>query len=379
MKIIVNKDSIEGIMSLMKEVVNQKTPLPILLNVLIDVKGDDVTITGGDGTKTLIMRCKTEEPNTEEAHFCVNTLMMCNALHDMPDEPVSMELEGSRLTIHYEGGYTYMPTLPADDYIVPAETEYKDRMPLPGLWVSGIIKRTIWATAKDDFRPVQTCIHIAQVDGGLDLVATDSRSLVRNHFLVEDQTDNASASVSIPRDVADLLTRLPLTADTEIEWTETSAHIKMGDHDVFFSLCVEKYPNYNAVIPKATEIKSTATVSKRELFEALRRVAPFTNSSASCRAVIEVNADGLSVCGQDIEVETGAYNIIEVVEASGPDMKFGVSATQLMAELKNIVATNVTLRTVDYKHAIIVEPAEDEQTEKESVLMLAMPMRVDEE
>ena len=375
MKLIVNKNTIEGIISLMEKVINQKTTIPALLNALIEVKGEDITVTASDAAKTLVMRFKAVEP-AEEARLCVNAMMLGKALHDMPAEPVTFELDGERLTIKYKGGHTYMPTFPVDEYPVPLMYEYKERMKVPGRWLADAIKRTAWAAAKDEIRVAMSGINVAQKDGGVDLVASDGRALVRQHVMVPDQTDEASASLIIPKDVADLLTHLPLDEDTEIEWSDNAAHIKIRDHDLYFSLCTEKYPNYAAIIPKETS--SEVTVNRVEMMDALRRVTPFINE-ASKLATIEANDDGITIQGFDIGLETGARTTIDHQGLTGQDMKFGVSATLLMAELKNTVAINVTIRTIDATHPIIIEPSEDEETPTESTLMIAMPMRVDEE
>lgn len=375
MKIVVNKNTIEGIITLMEKVINQKTPIPALLNALIEVKGEDITITATDAAKTLVMRFKAVEP-AEEARLCVNAMMLSKALHDMPAEPVTFDITEERLTINYTDGYTYMPTFPVDEYPEPLMYEYKERMKVPGLWLADAIKRTAWAAAKDELRQAMSGVNVAQKDGGIDLVATDGRALVRQHVIVPEQPDEASASLIIPKDVAELLIHLPLDEDTEIEWTDNAGHIKMHDHDLYFSLCTEKYPNYAAIIPKETS--SEVTVNRIEMMDALRRVTPFINNS-SCMATIEANEGWLTVKGYDYERNTAASTTINNLGQTTQAMKFGVSATLLMAELKNTVALNVTIRTVDATHPIIIEPSEDEETPTESTLMIAMPMRVDEE
>ena len=375
MKLIANKNTIEGTIALMEKVIHQKTPIPALLNALIEVKGEDITITATDAAKTLVMRFKAVEP-AEEARLCVNAMKLGKALHDMPAEPVTFELDGERLTINYMDGHTYMPTFPVDEYPAPLVYEYKERMKVPGLWLADAIKRTAWAAAKDELRIAMGGVNVAQKDGGVDLVATDGLALVRQHVLIPEQPEEANASLIIPKDVADLLTHLPLDEDTEIEWSDSAGHIKMRDHDLYFSLCTEKYPNYAAIIPKETS--SEVTVNRVEMMDALRRVTPFINE-ASKLATIEANDDGITIQGFDLGLETGARTTIDHQGMTGQDMKFGVSATLLMAELKNTVALNVTIRTADATHPIIIEPSEDEETPTESTLMIAMPMRVDEE
>lgn len=375
MKLIVNKNTIEGIINLMEKVINQKTAIPILLNALIETKGEDVTVTASDAAKTLVMRFKAVQP-AEESRLCVNAMMLSKALHDMPAEPLTFDIAEERLTINYTDGYTSMPTFPVDEYPVPLMYEYNERMKVPGLWLADAIKRTAWAAAKDELRQAMSGINVAQKDGGVDLVATDGRALVRQHVMVPDQPDDACASLIIPKDVAGLLTYLPLDADTEIEWTDNAAHIKMHDHDLYFSLCTEKYPNYAAIFPKETN--SEVTVNRIEMMDALRRVTPFINNS-SCMATIEANENGLTVKGYDSERSTAASTTIDHQGLTGQDMKFGVSATLLMAELKNTVALNVTIRTVDATHPIVIEPSVDEESPTESTLMIAMPMRIEEE
>lgn len=372
MEFTIRKDIIASIVSHMEKVINQKTDIPILLNMKVDTTGDDITVTASSSACTLIMRSKLEKKEESELHFCVNAQQLGDALHDMPNEPIKFDLgDNGRLFVRSSTGYAYMPTFPAEDFIEFPIYEYKETMHIPGVWLQDALKRAAWATAKDELRKAMTGIHLAQSEGGIDAVATDGRALVLQHTFVEGQPEQANASFTLPKDVASLISRMDLPSDIMVEWSETAAHIQILSNDLYFTLCTDQYPNYKAVMNISAE--SGMELPLVDLISALRRVAPFVEKSS--KVIVSTNENGMELQCDNEYTGSGAYDFIQKLDSTGECVKFAVDAQLLMSGLKILPAMNVMVKARDERHSILIVPSDGDEADEITVLL--MPMRIE--
>ena len=112
------------------------------------------------------------------------------------------------------------------------------------------------------------------------------------------------------------------------------------------------------------------TVDRKALQSALRRVLPFASESSQLiRFHIEMGR--FEVSSEDIDFSTSAKEQLSCDYAGSP-MSIGFKGSSLMEILGNLTSDNIILQLADPSRAGIIVPAE--QPENEDVLMLIMPM-----
>ena len=156
--------------------------------------------------------------------------------------------------------------------------------------------------------------------------------------------------------------------DVLIKFDDRNAEIKYNDGVLNCRLIDGRYPNYNSVIP--TDNPSQTTVDRRALLSALRRVLPFASESSQL-VRLHMENGRFEVSSEDIDFATSAKEQLSC-EYTGAPMSIGFKGSSLMEVLSNLNSDQVVIMLADPSRAGIIVPAE--QPEDEDVLMLIMPM-----
>lgn len=375
MKIIVSKSSLEDAVKNLCKVINQKNALPILGDILFDVneKAKTVKLTASDAE--VIM---TREISLSECEgggkFCVDATRLKDALGGLSEQPVTILAtteSDQRFTIQHASGEKYFPLEGADEYPMPTEEKYNETLDgLRGEWLRDAMKRSLWATADDDLRPVMNGVSFALVDGNLDIVASDGHVLVKSQYHIEADEKRCGAFI-MPRKVAKILGDIAEEGDfISIEWNDRWAHIDLLGMDIAFRLIEGKYPNYNAIIPKDQPL--CAMVDRSRLLNGLNKVIPFTTDNQGAKMVrMHFEGEELKMSGEDYDFSTGATDSM-AIDYEGDTIEIGVSGRRLKTVLQKIGGQEVCISMQSPDRAIVIEPGQQEDAY--DVLMLAMPM-----
>jgi DNA polymerase-3 subunit beta len=160
--------------------------------------------------------------------------------------------------------------------------------------------------------------------------------------------------------------------DVQIDFDDRNAIFTMENYRMICRLIEGRYPNYNSVIPQDNPHR--ATVDRQLLISALRRVSVFS-SQASSLIKLQLDTDQIHISAQDVDFSTSAEEKL-ACQYSGKQMSIGFKSTFLIDILNNISSQDVVLELADPSRAGVIVPAE--QTEDEDVLMLIMPMMLND-
>ena len=116
------------------------------------------------------------------------------------------------------------------------------------------------------------------------------------------------------------------------------------------------------------------TVDRQSLIGALRRVSIFS-SQASSLIKLRLSHNQITISAQDIDFSTSAEET-QNCQYEGNEMSIGFKSTFLLDILNNIAAEEVIIELADPSRAGVIIPAEQE--EKEDLLMLLMPMMLND-
>ena len=229
------------------------------------------------------------------------------------------------------------------------------------------ISRSLFATASDELRPVMNGIYFDLTPEALAVVSSDGHKLVRSkNFSIKSETP---ANFNLPKKPATLLKNILSKEDeATIKFDERSAEIQFSDGMLRCRLIDGRYPNYNSVIP--TNNPARITVDRKALQSALRRVLPFASESSQLIR-FHIENGRFEVSSEDIDFSTSAKEVL-ACEYSGSTINIGFKGSSLMEILSNLNSEQIVFQLADPSRAGIVIPSE--QPEDEDVLMLIMPM-----
>lgn len=379
MKIIVSKQALEVCVKNLCRVINPKNALPILADILFDVNGQDkeATLTASDGEVRLTYAIGLNECEGG-GRFCVMAQTLAAMLSGISEQPVTITAtteSDMKFTLNYEDGEAYCPIENADEYpeaIGPDEDE-GNMVTLDSATVCNAIKRSAWATAKDELRIVMTGIYFDFCNTFYNIVASDGHVLIKNKI----QENNMAGSFIMPKKVVKILPELLTTADDGIDilYDDRKASIEYENVRLQFLLIEGKYPNYDSIIPK--ESAHVVKCNRRSLLEAIKAVAPFAPDSSNM-VTMTFEKDKLEVCGNDYDFSEGAKKSFYIDGYEGDPLTIGVKASNMISLISKLSTDDVLLKLNDPSHAIVVEPVDERQEKTEEITCIVMPMMVNE-
>lgn len=371
MRFTVSSSALSSKLNMLAKVIGSKNSLPILDCFLFQVANGEMSITASD-SDNVIKSTLALTDHDGEGEFCVPNRVILDALKELPEQPLHFDVDAAgeavAIKIVYQNGLYNFTGQSADEY--PRTQSMNDActtVSLPTEMLINNISRSLFATANDELRPVMNGIYFDLTADALAIVASDGHKLVRSkNFTIKSESPSA---FNLPKKPASLLKNI-LSKDGDdaiIKFDDRSAEIQFTDGVMRCRLIDGRYPNYNSVIPNNP---NEVTVDRRGLQSALRRVLPFASESSQLIR-FHIESGRFEVSSEDIDFSTSAKEQLSC-EYNGSPISIGFKGSSLMEILSNLTSDNIIIQLADPSRAGIIVPAE--QPENEDILMLIMPM-----
>lgn len=371
MRFTVSSSALSSKLNMLAKVIGSKNSLPILDCFLFQVANREMSITASD-SDNVIKSTLALTDHDGEGEFCVPNRVILDALKELPEQPLHFDVDAAgeavAIKIVYQNGLYNFTGQSAEEY--PRTQSMNDActtVSLPTEMLINNISRSLFATANDELRPVMNGIYFDLTADALAIVASDGHKLVRSkNFTIKSESPSA---FNLPKKPASLLKNI-LSKDGDdaiIKFDDRSAEIQFTDGVMRCRLIDGRYPNYNSVIPNNP---NEVTVDRRGLQSALRRVLPFASESSQLIR-FHIESGRFEVSSEDIDFSTSAKEQLSC-EYNGSPISIGFKGSSLMEILSNLTSDNIIIQLADPSRAGIIVPAE--QPENEDILMLIMPM-----
>lgn len=374
MDFVISSSELLGHLQLVSKVVGSKNALPILDNLLFKVADGVLQVTASDLESTLTTKVNLES-NNGDGIIAVDSKKMLEVLKEFPEQPLTfnVDLDDQKIDIVSSNGKFTLVGQSGDDFpqVPSLKSDKVTRVDImPDVLYSGITS-SIFATGDDELRPVMNGIFIEIGTEGMNFVATDAHKLVK--YRRTEVTNTEENSFILPKKPAAILKGvLPKAfSDVTLEFDDKNAIFSFENFQLICRLVEGVYPNYGTVIPKDNPNK--LVVDRVELYNTLRRVAIFANQ-ASNLVGLAISGNQLRVNAQDIDYAISGHETINC-QYDGDEMEIGFKSNFLIEILNNISTPEVTFELSDPTRAGIVVP-KDSENENEEVLMLLMPMMI---
>ena len=374
MKFIVSSTALFSHLQAISRVINSKNSLPILDCFLIELQDGTLSMTASDNETTLSTSIEVSDYE-EDGRFAVSSKTLLEALKEIPEQPLSFQINSSNLeiTVQYQNGKYSLMGQSADEYPQASELNEGAVQVVMGadILTTGI-NRSLFATADDELRPVMNGIYFDITTEDITLVASDGHKLVRNKTYAAHGEEKAA--FILPKKPANLLKNLlpKEQGDVQIGFDDRNATFTLENYRMVCRLIEGRYPNYNSVIPQNNPHK--AIIDRASFISALRRVSVFS-SQASSLIKLSLSENIMKISAQDIDFSTSAEESL-ICQYDGNAMSIGFKSSFLIDILNNIASQNVIIELADPSRAGVVVP--EEQEENEDLLMLLMPMMLND-
>jgi DNA polymerase III subunit beta len=364
MKIICSKSDLLNHLQHAQNIVNPKSTLPILANILLEVKDNTLGITSTDLEIGIHSACSVEA--LEEGKTTLPARKLFDIIKTLPDQSITIKVDDNNVAeiickphIHFK-----LLGLSGDDFPKLPDFQKADSWDMDPKLLKKVIRRTLFAVSRDESRYVLNGIYFIFNGHKLTAVSTDGRRL---SFISVDATKrkDLKADFIIPaKSIMELLKLLDSAEELKIYSKENQVKFTIGNFSLITKLIEGNFPNYEAVIPKGTG--STAKIKRQVFLDALMRTSLFTSERANSiklsftkgTCLLMANTPELGEAREEIDVE---YDASDFIIAFNP--------VYLIDVMKNIDEEEFTFMFPESSTAGVIK------TDKE-FLHVIMPMRI---
>lgn len=278
MQLTVSREAILDGLQKVQAIVQSKTPLPVLSNVLITTENDKLCLTTTD--LSISVRTHVEANIIKPGSTTLPARKVFSIFRELHGQEIEIDVNDEDVATIVCGSSTFklmgkaedeFPGLPAFDSGNQYTLDQADLLQM--------LQQTSFAASSDETRYVLNGVLLSFKDDKVVVVATDGRRLA----LVERECEfpsDAEADLILPsKTVQELLKTLNGEGEISIRATETQVAFEFDGILIVSKLIENTYPNYKQVIPASTEHR--VAIERELLLNAVRRVALMTNDQSN--------------------------------------------------------------------------------------------------
>ncbi len=345
-------------------VVERRQTLPVLANLLAQVRDGQLSLTGTDLEVEMVSRAAVDD--AQDGEVTIPARKLFDIVRALPDgSKVVVSQSGEKITVQAGRSRFTLASLPANDFPSIDEVEATERVSVPEAALKELIERTAFAMAQQDVRYYLNGLLFDLRDASLRCVATDGHRLA----LCEAPLEGAGKrQIIVPRKGVQELQRLLEGGDRTLELEVGRSHLRVKRDDVTFTskLIDGKFPDYEAVIPIGADRE--VRIDRETFRAALQRAAILSNEKY--RGVrVEVSPGQLKISAHNPEQEEAQEEVEADTRVDG--LAIGFNVNYLLDALTALRDEQVILQLRDANSSALVREAGNERSRH-----VVMPLRL---
>ena len=333
-------------------VVERRQTLPVLANLLTQVSGGQLSLTGTDLEVEMVSRSGVDDAQDGETTIPARKLF--DIVRALPDgSKVTLSQSGDKITVQAGRSRFTLSTLPANDFPSVDEVEATEQVSVPEAALKELIERTAFAMAQQDVRYYLNGLLFDLADTRLRCVATDGHRLALCETALETAVQN-KRQIIVPRKGVQELQRLLEGGDRTMVLEMGRNHIRVKRDDVTFTskLIDGRFPDYEAVIPIGADRE--VRIEREALRASLQRAAILSNEKY--RGVrLEVSPGLLRINAHNPEQEEAQEEVEADTKVDG--LAVGFNVNYLLDALTALRDEHVVLMLRDANSSALVREA----------------------
>ena len=365
MKVIFERQPLAGGLSLIQNIVNASSTMPILANVLIEAGAGETTVFGTDLDS--FGRVSLKAQVEEAGRITVNARLLGDIVRLMPAGDITMESTGTQLSITGGRNQFSMATMPSEDFPDWPQMEPDTTITLKQKDLKRILHNTTFAIPTRDPRKVLMGVLFDLAEGRLTCVATDGRKLGKTTVEPVAVTGTATSQAILPERILDEIDKaIGEEGEIELALSERQARFTLDNLCYISSRLVGTYPRYEAVIPQS--FKRTIKIQKTTLADAINRAAVVAERRHHS-TMLRFSRGQIEILAQS--AEEGTYEGVVEVDYDGEPFRLAFNHQYLQEIFKITPDAVIDLKIKDVNAPVVFECESDPDS-----LFLVMPVRV---
>ncbi|HZR01733.1 MAG TPA: DNA polymerase III subunit beta [Burkholderiales bacterium] len=350
-------------------VVERRHTLPILSNVLLELKDGRLSLTATDLEIQVVSTTVADGETTEEA-TTVSARKLQDILRALP-EGASMQLNIQDKRIQLKAGRSKfsLQTMPAADFPkIAAGSAVAVQFDVAQRDLKRLLGHVHYSMAQQDIRYYLNGLLLAVESNVLTVVATDGHRLALARAAFEQHVSSSKTEVILPRKAVLELFKLLADSDAKAAVTirDNQVSFKLDGAELTSKVVDGKFPDYQKVIP--TGYTKHFVLDRVALQGALQRAAILSNEKfRGVRWFISEN--GLRIVSSNTEQEEAEEEL--EIEYNGEPLDIGFNVSYLLDVLGNFDSKNVECWVGDANSSMLLTMPEEPDFK-----YVVMPMRI---
>jgi len=373
MKFTVQRNTfLEGIQKTLS-IVEKKTTMPILNNILLRTGNNKITIVATDREIGLVADYGAEI--LEEGQVTVSARKLYEMIREIQGDSVQFEAnESHRVTVMCQKIIYKIPGLSADDFpsVIDDRTDVNFSS-MQGKFIEGLIRKTSFAMSGDEMRKNLNGVLVETLDDDgkntLRMIATDGHRLaIASADIGEASLFKLEKGIIIPRKGLNEIKRLIEDASEEIfvGIRQGMCIVKTDSTMLRVSLVDAEYPDYRRVMPAEKGI--VVQFEKDAILHALRRMSVISSERYSGviialsegKMVLESTNPDVGEAKEEIEI---AYHEKDI--SIGYNVKYLIDAMEVIDD-----------ETVVFEMGAGMKPGVIKPAHNDEYVCIIMPLKV---
>ena len=369
MKFTITRQNLHQALSAVAASIPSKTTLPVLSNILFEVREDSIRISGTD--LDVGVRIGVPADVMETGSLTAPGKKLQEITRELADQPVEVNTRGDQIELECGRSRFKLKGLPAADFPSLPEVPFDGGWTATGKDLLSLIRHTSFAVSTEESRPVLNGVLWELRDREMRMVATNGHRLAKMTIPAGPSIETTTQLI-VPPAALGHVQRL-FDEEETINVARTGNHLGFSSDgtEVYTRLIEGTYPNYEQVIPRDND--RFAVIQRKTLESAVRRVAAVA-SDQTHRIRMEFEGDRLEL--NVLTPDLGeAHDEIEV-SYEGEPLAIGFNANYLLEVLRYVGTDEVKMGFKAPERAATVEPMKEEDAEEADYLCLVMPLRL---
>lgn len=375
MQFRVDRSSFDEAVKWIFRTVGDRSNLPALAGIKLDLSGDVLTLTSTDSYMSSEVTIQVQGEGS--GSVLVQGKILREVIGRLAGEAVTVSSVGDRITIKSNRSTITLRAMQIEDFpTIPTPSEQTGMVELPAKTFSEIVNQVAKAVSNEDVRVVLTGMRIEVADGVLTGAATDSYRLSVRSTKV-DTTDVMDAlvtkkAVDQARSAADALGGM-----MTMMITRNHAIFQFSDRRLVTTLIDGKYPAYRQLIPSTT--MRTLRIDRANLSAVVKRVSVIGQGERIMTPVaLDIEEDTVNVHAETSETGQASESLAGVL--TGEPLKIAFNPKFLLEGLDVIDDDMVEIAFIDdlkpavMRAASLVDGVGEDEKLVESFYLL-MPVR----
>jgi DNA polymerase-3 subunit beta len=370
MELVVHKSDLLRELQLFQGIVERKNTIPILANVLLEAKGEEVRLLATDLEVGLRSRCTAAV--AKGGSLTLPAKKLYEIVKSLPETDIKIAEDKGGVKVAADRFDSRMQTLPREDFPALPEGSGSTAIQLPRAGLKEMVAKTQFAITGEDTRYfLNGALFVLRPDS-MSLVATDGHrlALVTTKREAKGKKDAEELRPILPKKTLGELSRLLTEGDGDVAFERGENHLffQVGDRMLISRMIDGQFPAYERVIPKNND--KHIEFERDRLTQAVKRVAILSNERS--RAVkFQLEKNKVDVTSSSPEFGEARETL--PVDYSGGSMQICFNAQYVLDFLSAVSTDVVALELKDEVSQAMMTPVGAEGYEYTYVIM---PMRI---